>query len=55
MSNRYCYLLASGNEMELNGVPLFYFGITLCMFRTVFPSNIRSSKLYIYLLPYVQF
>jgi hypothetical protein len=24
-----------------------YFGITLCMFRTVFPSIIRSSRLYI--------
>jgi len=26
---------------------LFYFGMTLCMFRTVFPSIISSSKLYI--------
>ena len=26
---------------------LFYFGITLYMFRTVFPSVIRSSRLYI--------
>ena len=26
---------------------LFYFGITLYMFRTVFPSIIRSSRLYI--------
>jgi len=25
----------------------FYFGITLYMFRTVFPSIIKSSKLYI--------
>ena len=33
---------------------LFYFGMTLHMFRTVFPSIIRSSRLYIYLLLYVQ-
>jgi len=26
---------------------LFYFGMTLYMFRTVFPSLIRSSRLYI--------
>jgi len=26
---------------------LIYFGITLWMFRTVFPSIIRSSRLYI--------
>ena len=26
---------------------LFYFGMTLYMFRTVFPSIIRSSRLYI--------
>jgi len=26
---------------------LFYFGTTLCMFRTVFPSIIRSSRPYI--------
>jgi len=37
------------------------FGVTLCMFRTVFPSIIRSSRLYIQylfdkcLLHYVQF
>jgi len=33
---------------------LFYFGTTLYMFRTVFPSIIRSLKLYIYLMLYVQ-
>jgi len=33
---------------------LFYFGITLFMFRTVFPSIVRSSRLHIYLLLYVQ-
>jgi hypothetical protein len=26
---------------------LFYFGMTICMFRTVFPSIIRSLRLYI--------
>ena len=26
---------------------LFYIGVTICMFRTVFPSIIRSSRLYI--------
>jgi len=26
---------------------LFYFGVTLCMFRAVFASIIRSSRLYI--------
>ena len=26
---------------------LFYFGMTLYMFRTIFPSIIRSSRLYI--------
>ena len=26
---------------------LFHFGITLCMFRTVFPSIVSSSRLYI--------
>jgi len=28
-------------------IKLFYFGMTLYMFRTVFPSTIRSSRLYI--------
>ena len=32
---------------------LFYFGITLYMFRTVFPSIIRSSRLYIQQKVYV--
>ena len=30
-----------------NVLNLFYFGMTLYMFRTVFPSIIRSSRLYI--------
>ena len=33
---------------------LFYFGMILYMFRTVFPSIIRSSRLYIFLLLCVQ-
>ena len=33
---------------------LFYFEIALYMFRTVFPSIIRSLRLYIYLILYVQ-
>jgi len=33
---------------------LFYFGMTLYMFRTVFPSIIRSSRLYIQQQAYVQ-
>ena len=33
---------------------LLYFGITLCMFQTVFPSIIRSSRLYIQQQVYVR-
>ena len=33
---------------------LFYFGMTLCMFRRVFPSIIRSSRLYIQQQAYVK-
>ena len=33
---------------------LFYFGMTLYMFRTVFPSIIRSSRLYIQQQAYVR-
>ena len=33
---------------------LFYFGMTLYMFRTVFPSIIRSSRLYIQQQPFVK-
>ena len=32
----------------------FYFGMTLYMFRTVFPSIIRSSRLYIQQQAYVK-
>jgi len=28
-------------------IKLVYFGMTICMFRTVFPSTIMSSRLYI--------
>jgi len=33
---------------------LFYFGMTLYMFRTVFPSIVRSSRLYIEQQAYVK-
>jgi len=33
---------------------LFYFGMTLYMFRTVFPSIITSSRLYILQQAYVK-
>ena len=35
-------------------IKLFYFGITLYMFRTVFPSIIRGSRLYIQQQAYVK-
>ena len=35
-------------------IKLFYFGMTLYMFRTVFPSIIRSSRLYIQQQAYVK-
>jgi len=38
----------------INVSNLFYFGITLYMFRTVFPSIIRSSRLYIQQQVYVK-
>ena len=41
------------NQMH-NILNLFYFGTTLYMFRTVFPSIIRSLRLYTYLMLYVQ-
>jgi len=34
---------------------LFYFGMTLYMFRTVFPSIIRSSRLYIWQQAFVRY
>ena len=33
--------------LNVSNLFLFYFGMTLYMFQTVFPSIIRSSKLYI--------
>ena len=33
---------------------LFYFGMALYMFRTVFPSIIRSSRLYVHQKAYVK-
>jgi len=38
----------------INVSNLFYFGMTLYMFRTVFPSIIRSSRLYIQKQAYVK-
>jgi len=40
------YFYSKTNLMH-NISNLFYFGITLYMFRTVFPSIIRSLRLYI--------
>jgi len=40
------YFYSKTNQM-LNISNLFYFGTTLYMFRTVFPSIIRSLRLYI--------
>jgi len=39
---------------SINVSNLFYFGMTLYMFRTVFPSIIRSSTLYIQQQVYVK-
>jgi len=50
LSKRYCLQLASTNVSNL-----FYFGITLYMFRTVFPSIIRSSTLYIQQQAFVRY
>jgi hypothetical protein len=40
------YFYSKTNQMY-NNSDLFYFGTTLCMFRTVSPSIIRSLTLYI--------
>jgi len=40
------YLYSKTNKMHQCS-KLFYFGMTLYMFRTVFPSIIRSSRQYI--------
>jgi len=46
------YFYNKTNQMY-NISNLFYFGTTLYMFRTVFPSNIRSVRMYIQLQVYV--
>ena len=59
-SGMWCYVIqcvffcfcSKTNQMH-QCIKLFYFGITLCVFRTVFPSIIRSLRLYIEQL-YVQ-
>jgi hypothetical protein len=40
------YFYSKTNQMH-NISNVFYFGTTLCMFRTVSPSMIRSLRLYI--------
>jgi hypothetical protein len=40
------YFYSETNQMH-QCIKLFYFGMTLYMFRSVFPSIIRSSRLYI--------
>jgi len=45
-SDRHKDLYSKTNQMH-QCTKLFYFGMTLYMFRTVFPSIIRSSRLYI--------
>jgi len=47
------YFYSRTNQMH-NVSNLFYFGTTLYMSRTVFPSIIRILRLYIYLMLYVQ-
>ena len=47
------YFHSKTNQMH-NISNLFYFGTTLFMFRTVFPSIIRSSRLYIQHQVYVK-
>ena len=47
------YLCSKTNQMH-QCIKLFYFGMTLYMFGTVFPSIIRSSRLYILQQAYVK-
>ena len=58
MSNRYSCLLASRHLFHIRLLLyvsiLFYFAMTLYMFRTVFPSIIRSFRLYIQQQAYVK-
>ena len=50
--NREIFFYCKTNQMH-NISNLFYFKITLYMFRTVSPSIIRSLRLYIYLMLHV--
>ena len=47
------YLYSKTNQMH-QCIKLFYFGMTIYMFGTVFPSIIRSSRLYIQQQAYVK-
>ena len=47
------YFYSKTNQMH-QCIKLFCFGMTPCMFRTVFPSIIRSSRLYIQQQAYVK-
>ena len=48
------YIYSKTNQMH-QCIKLFYFGMTLYMFRTVFPFIIRRSRLYIQQQAYVRF
>jgi len=52
MCNTVFYFYSKTNQVH-NISNLFYFGTTLCMFRTVSPSIIRSLRLYIQRQVYV--
>ena len=47
------YLYNKTNQMH-QCIKIFHFGMTLYMFGTVFPSIIRSSRLYILQQAYVK-
>jgi len=49
----FTYFYSKSNYME-QCITFIYFGMTLYMFRTVFPSIIRSSRLYIQQQAYVK-
>jgi len=50
----YCYVYSKTNQMhQCLKFILFYFGMTLYVFRTVFVSIIGSSRLYIQQQAYV--
>jgi len=52
--NKYIPISAVKPTRCTNVSHLFYFGMTFYMFRTVFPSIIRSSRLYIQQQAYVK-